>query len=106
VAAAASPVTYAAQGQPPVLVESGYSDTGIPYATQGELQAAYAALTPPVVSQWIVFGQTGPQYFHDLDLAYYNPCSSDPDGPEPAPCGSAGAAFSNIWTFLQSNPQP
>jgi acetyl esterase/lipase len=98
-ATSANPATYVAAGQPPTRVASGMGDTQIPYATQGDLQAAYAALTPPVVSQWTVYGLT---FSHDLDLFYYSPCSNDPDG-EPSPCGSAGTAFTDILAFFAAN---
>ena len=93
----ANPVTYVAAGQPPTMVASGMGDTQIPYATQGDLQAAYAALTPPVVSQWTVYGLT---FNHDLDLFYYSDCSQNK---EPSPCGSAGTAFTDILSFFVTN---
>jgi hypothetical protein len=106
-AASANPASYVAQGQPPVLVETGYDDDVIPYQFQGALKSAYAALHPPVSSQWIIFGESGnPPYNHDLDLFLYNPCSSDPNGGEPSPCGSAGAAFADILNFIESPHSP
>lgn len=96
VAASANPANYVAQGQPAVLVQSGTNDQSIPFELQGALQSAYSALNPPVKSQWIVYG---PSYGHDLDIFYYNPCSSGPVS-EPSPCGTAGAAFGDVLTFL------
>jgi acetyl esterase/lipase len=100
-AASANPASYVAQGQPPVQVESGYSDKEIPYQFQGALHSAYAALLPPVSSPWIIYGQDGPPpYNHNLDLFYYNPCSL---GTEPSPCGSAGEAFEDMLSFFEGS---
>ena len=90
----ADPITYVAAGQPATMVGSGMGDTQIPYTFQGTLQAAYAALTPPVVSQWTVYPLT---FNHDLDLFYYADCTQNK---EPSPCGSAGTAFQDILAFF------
>jgi uncharacterized protein (TIGR03437 family) len=99
-ARAASPTNYVAPDQPSVLVLSGMGDTTIPYQSQGLLQAAYATLSHPVFSPWIIYGEN---YNHDLDLFYYNPCSSAPS-PEPSPCGTTGAAYRDILAFVQGLP--
>ena len=100
VAVSANPATYVAPGQPPILVETGQGDTNVMYHFQGSLQTSYAALSPPVVARWKVFPTA---YTHDLDLFYFNPCSSNPEGPSPSPCGSAGKAYADLIAFFCSH---
>jgi hypothetical protein len=97
-AAKASIVNYVAQNLPPYISFSGNLDTGIPPVNVQETSLAFAALNPPVLSTWI---ELSPDFNHDLDILYYNPCSSDPDGPEPSPCGSAGIMFQDMLTFMK-----
>jgi acetyl esterase/lipase len=100
-AATANPDTYAGHGQVPILVESGLGDAIVPYQYQGSLQSVYAGLNPAVNIPW----KTLPSNFnHDLDLFYFNPCTADPEAPEPSPCGNAGTAYKNLVTFFAAHP--
>jgi hypothetical protein len=51
-----------------------------------------------VTSTWFV----EPGEYHDLDVFYIVPCSADPVGPEPTPCGSAGGVFNSALPFILS----
>jgi hypothetical protein len=95
VAETASITHYVGENLPPYISFSGGMDVGVPAANVQETSLDFAALNPPVVSQWVLF----PSFFHDLDLFYYTPCSSDPDGGEPSPCGTAGMTFADIRAF-------
>jgi hypothetical protein len=96
IADAASPTSYLAVGQPPVVAFSGALDQGVPPINVQEIQVGYAAIG--VTSTWFV----EPHEYHDLDAFYIVPCSSDPVGPEPTPCGSAGGVFVSALPFILS----
>lgn len=96
IADAASPTSYLAVGQPPVAAFSGALDQGVPPINVEEIQAGYAAIG--VTSAWF----REPDEYHDLDAFYIVPCSSDPVGPEPTPCGSAGGVFNSALPFILS----
>jgi hypothetical protein len=95
VAKTASITNYVGENLPPYISFSGGMDAGVPPANVQETSLDFAALNPPVVSQWVLF----PSFYHDLDLFYYTPCSSDPDGGEPSPCGTAGMTFADMRAF-------
>jgi acetyl esterase/lipase len=102
IAASADPATYVGESQPPTMVETGEADQSIPYYLQGALQTAYSQLSPPVPSVWNVY----PNFSHNLDLFYYAPCSSGPDGGEPSPCGAGGSVFNDLTNFFQQGSLP
>jgi acetyl esterase/lipase len=98
-AAKASIINYVAPNLPPYISFSGNLDIGVNPENVEEASQAFAALSPSVVSTWILLT---PDFYHDLDLFYFDPCSSDPDGGgEPSPCGSAGMAFQDMLSFLK-----
>jgi acetyl esterase/lipase len=100
IALTASITNYVGENLPPYFSLSGVDDTTIPPANAEEASTNFANLNPPVNSQWV---ELSPNFYHDLDLYYYTPCSSDPTiGAEPAPCGSAGTAFTKISAFISS----
>jgi acetyl esterase/lipase len=99
-AATADPATYVSESQPPTTVETGGADQEIPYDLQGALKTAYSQLNPPVSSVWNVYSG----FNHDLDLFYYQPCSLDPNGGEPSPCGASGSVFMDLLDFFQDAP--
>lgn len=90
----ADAVTYIGLNQPPTMVETGYSDATVPYYTQTAMRSAYAALSPSITSIWNLYGITGQQFPHNLDLEYTTPCVG------PTPCGSAGQGFTDLSNFF------
>jgi hypothetical protein len=93
----ASAIDYIAENLPPYIAFSGDDDGGIPPINAQEASLDFAKLVPAVYSQWV---ELSPNFYHDLDLFYYDPCSSDPDGSEPSPCGSAGTTFGDMLAFM------
>ena len=94
IADAASPTSYLATGQPQVVAFSGQLDVGVPPVNVQEIQLGYQAIG--VSSVWTV----EPGESHDLDAFLFAPCSADPDGGEPTPCGSAGGVFNAALPFI------
>jgi acetyl esterase/lipase len=100
VAMSASITNYVGENLPPYLSLSGIDDTTIPPENVQEASIDFANLSPPVTSQWV---ELSPSFYHDLDLYYFTPCSSDPTvGAEPSPCGSEGTAFTKALAFITS----
>ena len=96
IAYSASPVSFVAENLPPYMSFSGQGDTTVPPQNVQEVQTAFANLSPPVQSQWILLG---PAFSHPLDVFYYPNCAYYS---EPTPCGSAGTAFQTAFPFIQS----